>query len=76
ASILSNGKVLIAGGYGNSGYLNSAELYDLSTGVWTKIGNMSVERYAPAASRLPNGKILITGGYTFSGQTNSAELYA
>lgn len=32
ASILSNGKVLVAGGY-NGAYLNSAELYDPSTGT-------------------------------------------
>ncbi|CAF4840976.1 unnamed protein product, partial [Rotaria magnacalcarata] len=36
ASVLSNGKVLVAGGYVYSGYSNTAELYDPSTGVWTR----------------------------------------
>ena len=32
-TLLANGKVLIAGGYDNSRYLNSAELYDPATGT-------------------------------------------
>ncbi|CAF4056460.1 unnamed protein product, partial [Rotaria sp. Silwood1] len=35
ASVLTNGKVLVAGGYGASGFLNTAELYEPSTGLWT-----------------------------------------
>ncbi|CAF1683275.1 unnamed protein product, partial [Adineta ricciae] len=70
ASILSNGKVLITGGY-NGGYLNSAELYDPSTGNWTTTRTMSVARYGHTASILSNGKVLVTGG----GYLNSAELY-
>ena len=35
ATLLPNGKVLVAGGFGNSGYLASAELYDPASGTWS-----------------------------------------
>ena len=34
ATLLPNGKVLVTGGYGNSGWLSSAELYDPTTGTF------------------------------------------
>ena len=34
ATLLSNGKVLVAGGYNGLNFLAGAELYDLSTGTW------------------------------------------
>jgi N-acetylneuraminic acid mutarotase len=75
ASILTNGQVLVAGGYnGNSYYLNSAELYNPSTGSWTSTGNMNNVRQSHTASTLTNGNVLVTGG--FNGvYLNSAELY-
>jgi N-acetylneuraminic acid mutarotase len=76
ASILTNGKVLVTGGYNNiGGYLNSAELYDPSTGNWKTTGNMTNARYAHTASVLTNGKVLVTGGWNGSVYLNSAELY-
>ncbi|CAF1058745.1 unnamed protein product [Adineta steineri] len=62
ASVLSNGKVLVTGGLGNSGMLNSAELYDPSTGIWTTTSNMSVARFHHTACVLSNEKVLVTGG--------------
>lgn len=57
ASVLANGKVLITGGY-NGAALNSAELYDPSTGMWTTTGNMNYGRYYHGASILTNGNVL------------------
>ncbi|CAF4172214.1 unnamed protein product [Adineta steineri] len=74
ASVLSNGKVLVVGGADNSGSLNSAELYDPSSGTWTTTGNMTDARKGHTASVLSNGKVLVTGGYG-NGYLNSAELY-
>ncbi|CAF4188398.1 unnamed protein product [Adineta steineri] len=75
ASTLANGLVLVSGG-SNSGvsYLNSAELYNPSTGTWTTTGNMSVARRSHTASTLANGLVLVAGGYNVAG-LNSAELY-
>ena len=75
ASILTNGKVLVAGGLNNGSYLNSAELYDPSTGVWTMTGYMSFARDWHTASILMNGKVLVAGGDGNGGSLNSAELY-
>ncbi|CAF1014859.1 unnamed protein product [Rotaria sordida] len=74
ASLLTNGKVLVAGG--NNGHvLNSAELYDPSTGTWTITGSLNTTRYGHTASLLTNGKVLVTGGYSGSIFLNSTELY-
>ena len=44
ATLLPNGKVLVAGGYDSSGYLASAELYDPASGTWTATGSLATAR--------------------------------
>ena len=81
ATLLPNGKVLVAGGYFENGtnvYLSSAELYDPATGTWTNTGAMNTVRAHPTATLLPNGKVLVAGGYSDNGTyvfLSSAELY-
>ena len=77
ATLLPNGKILIAGGMsGNGIFLASAELYDPSSGRFVAIGKMNETRgYGSTATLLPNGKVLITGGRGNSSCTQSAELY-
>jgi N-acetylneuraminic acid mutarotase len=77
ATLLPNGKVLVAGGYKGS-YLASAELYDPVSGSWTATGNLAVARVPGTVTLLPNDKVLVIGGFGSGGFTDvlaSAELY-
>jgi N-acetylneuraminic acid mutarotase/HEAT repeat protein len=63
ATLLPNGKVLIAGGRrGYSDVLASAELYDPATDTWTSTGAMKIGRMGHLATLLPNGQVLVIGG--------------
>ena len=77
ATLLPNGKVLIAGGMERNGkYDASAELYDPRTGTFTAIANMSSPREGHAAVLLRNGMVLIAGGSSGpDGNVATAELY-
>ena len=75
ATLLPNGQVLLAGGFGTSGYLASAELYDPATDVWTATGSMNTAREVHTATSLPNGQVLVAGGLGNSFPLASAELY-
>jgi hypothetical protein len=74
AVILSNGKVLIAGGTNASGALAAAELYDPATQTFSGTGSMGTARIGHTTSILTSGKVLITGGKSDQ-YLNSAELY-
>lgn len=79
ATVLPDGRVLIAGGRdAGGGALASAELYDPIDGSWTAAAPMSVARAMHIAAALPDGRVLVAGGSTGGGDppvTDSAELY-
>jgi hypothetical protein len=80
STLLPNGKVLIAGGFGGSGtesnpYRNT-EIYDPRTGSFQPGGDMTIGRSGHTATVLKNGRLLIAAGWI--GRYNvprSAELY-
>src|SRR5450759_2287318 len=76
ATLLPNGKVLVAGGLDNTNPIASAELYDPARGIWTPTGSLGAARDHHTATLLPNGKVLAAGGIdSTSNPLASAELY-
>src|SRR5438309_2232494 len=66
ATLLENGKVLIAGG-GDGSSANdfptpSAELYDPASGTFSPTGAMQCQQIGYAAVRLADGRVLAAGG--------------
>jgi hypothetical protein len=64
ATLLPDGKVLAAAGFGDGTILNSAEVYDPAAGIWIPVGNLSARRAFHTATLLPDNKVLVTGGYS------------
>ena len=79
ATLLPNGKVLVAGGVPNSngGYgVSTAEIYDPATGSWSATGSMHFARVNHTATLLrTNGKVLVAGGANAGSALESTELY-
>jgi hypothetical protein len=71
ATLLPNGKVLVAGGGDEN---STAEVYDPATGAFSTTGGMEIGRSGHTATLLPNGSVLVAGGGIFAGLA-SAELY-
>jgi hypothetical protein len=76
ATLLSNGKVLVAGGLINLSsaavcVASSAELYDPATGTFAPTGDMEAAREEHTATQLPDGKVLLIGGSNSSDASGS-----
>ena len=77
ATLLPNGKVLLAGGLSNvmPAFLASAELYDPVSNTFTATGSMSTDRLGHTATLLADGKVLIAGGQQSISGVATAEIY-
>ncbi|MBN2503460.1 MAG: Ig-like domain repeat protein, partial [Anaerolineales bacterium] len=58
ATLLNDGRVLAAGGYG----LDSSEIFDPATNIWTAVGDLTDVRSGHTTTRLFDGRVLVTGG--------------
>ena len=77
ATLLGNGKVLIAGGYSYQAGLvtATAELFDESSGSFAMTGDMGTGRHLHTATLLGDGTVLIVGGLDASGPITSVEIF-
>jgi Kelch motif/Galactose oxidase, central domain len=74
ATLLPNGKVLIAGGFGTT-TTDASELYDPATNKFSAGPPMSQARGEATATLLPNGKVLIAGGNDGTNALSTTEIY-
>ena len=76
ATALSDGRVLIAGGFTRPGSAPGAELYEMDASRSSATRTMLEVRHSHTATRLSTGHVLIVGGYGEGGRTlASAELF-
>ena len=82
ATLLQDGRILVAGGFSrfcrgslSSCYLSSAELSDPASGTFSSTGSMTMPRSNATATELNNGMVLIAGGQDNSGPLSTLELF-
>jgi N-acetylneuraminic acid mutarotase len=79
ATMLPNGNVLVSGGANvtssTTTVLSSAELYNPSTGVWTKTGSLNNARTEHAATLLVGGTVIDISGSGATDDLASCEVY-
>ena len=64
ATLMPDGRVLIAGGTDIVGDLLSTSFFDYRTNTFSAGPNLSAARHDEASALLPNGKLLLAGGVT------------
>jgi hypothetical protein len=74
ATLLRDGRVLVAGGQGLGTYLAEAEIYDPAAGTWTVTGSLNNARGLQTATLFSDGIVLVAGGFNGS-ILASAELF-
>ena len=62
ATLLRDGRVLVAGGCTIGGASASAELYEPTTGRWRRVGDMTAARCSQIAVPLDDGRVFVMGG--------------
>lgn len=80
ATLLPDGRVLLAGGYGQGEGglrvpLATAEIFDPTTGRYTAAEQMRIARVNHTATLLFDGRVLLVGGRNLNGALSSSEIY-
>ena len=77
STLLTNGKLLVAGGVSGSTYPLATERYDTSLGTWSAGAPMTTGRAYHTATLLNSGDVVVAGGDSIGAvPTTSAELYS
>ncbi|HEY6475808.1 MAG TPA: kelch repeat-containing protein, partial [Polyangia bacterium] len=67
--------VLVAGGINGTTSLNTAQLYNQTTGTWAAAANLNAPRHLHTATLLADGRVLVAGGMNGTSVLASAALY-
>ncbi|PIP84174.1 MAG: hypothetical protein CO113_02600, partial [Elusimicrobia bacterium CG_4_9_14_3_um_filter_62_55] len=67
AIVLPDGNVLVAGGFADGTYLDTAEIYFSTMHAWVPIAPMDTERAQHTVSLLQDGRVLVSGGVNVGG---------
>lgn len=74
ATLLNDGRVLVAGGNTNTFQTVECEIYDAINNTWSTISPMIKQRYSHATILLSNGNVFVSGGGAFP-TSYSCEVY-
>lgn len=72
---MSDGRLLVAGGWDYNSNLKTAEIYDPINDSWTVVPEMSSEHYKGAGVLLNDGNVLVIAGFTGAFNTEDCELF-
>ena len=79
ATVLQDGRILLAGGMLNGVALTNVEIYDPVSNSYQPTGSLNVPRLGHSATLLPDGRVLVIGGlsaiYPRGYYLYSAEIY-
>jgi hypothetical protein len=77
ATLLSDGRVLVAGGFDGTGATSACEVYDPASNGWsdTGISALTYARLSHTATMLRNGKVLVVGGFNGTSYLDKVELF-
>lgn len=75
ASVVSGGRVLVAGGENDGGATAAAEAYDATLGGWEGAAALRAPRSRHGATSLVDGSVLVAGGTAGRSRLASAELF-
>jgi len=75
ATLLNDGRMLVAGGYNDSLEINECEIYDPQNNTWVTVSPMMVKRHTHAAILLNNGNVFVSGRSSLAPWSKSCEVY-